>query len=230
MTPLDIALNNPVWHSLTGSHAHLGNAGTLAALYHCDVTPFAGLAEPSAEAFVQLAKMTTPGQVVALPSAQAVHPSSEWQIIHQTTVEQFTCSQLVTPALENRAQWIALGAADTDQMLALAAQTQPGPFGIRTRECGHYIGVRAPELVAMAGERFQLQGAVEISGVCTAASHRGKGLGGRMVAALAERMLARDTVPFLHVVTTNTSAIRLYEALGFSHRTTLQLTTLKRNA
>src|SRR6185369_13440424 len=72
---------------------------------------------------------------------------------------------------------IPLDARDVPEMLALVERTRPGPFAPRTIELGTYLGVRdAGKLVAMAGERMHPAGFVEISAVCTDATHRGRGL------------------------------------------------------
>jgi predicted GNAT family acetyltransferase len=102
-------------------------------------------------------------------------------------------------------------------MIALTALTDPGPFRTRTIECGRYLGVRRDgELIAMAGERQRLPGFVEISAVCTHPDFRGQGLAGRLVRAVAAGIERDGARPFLHTGATNTTAIRLYEALGFT--------------
>ncbi|MEY2404896.1 MAG: hypothetical protein QOD38_2447, partial [Acidimicrobiaceae bacterium] len=98
--------------------------------------------------------------------------------------------------------------------------THPGPFERRTIELGEYIGVRddAGVLVAMAGMRMQVPGYTEISAVCTDESVRGRGLASTLVRDLVGRILDRDETPVLHVMTTNVSAIRVYDRLGFTVR------------
>ncbi len=139
-----------------------------------------------------------------------------WRVVSSFEVVQMTAgSELGRPAPEA----VALGDADVPEMLALTRLTNPGPFLGRTIEMGDYIGVReGSELVAMAGERFHVPGWTEISAVCTAPTHRGRGLATRLLRAVAAGIEARGEGVFLHVVATNTGAIRLYEALGFSIR------------
>ena len=67
----------------------------------------------------------------------------------------------------------------------------------------------------MAGERLHPPGWTEISAVCTDAAYRGEGLATRLVRAVGAGIKSRGETPFLHVVATNTNAIRLYEQLGF---------------
>jgi len=116
-------------------------------------------------------------------------------------------------------------------MLRLALETNPGPFGPRTHELGQYIGARVDgALAAMAGERMRLDQAVEISAVCVSPEHRGKGYAAFLVARLVREIRAEGATPFLHVFTDNTSAIALYERLGFTKRKTLRLTVLARGS
>jgi ribosomal protein S18 acetylase RimI-like enzyme len=229
MNTIDVELDNPVWHALSGPHANLGANTPLAALYHPAIARFGGLQEPSGEAFTQLAGLTGSEEIIALATAWPVSPSRHWHVVNVETLEQFVCERLAVLPFAGGEVTAPLVAADVEQMLALAAETQPGPFSAETIRCGHYAGVwDNAALVAMAGERMRLNHAVEISGVCTAASHRGKGLAGLLVQTLAARALSQELLPFLHVRTANTSAIRLYELLGFRHRQTMQLTILKK--
>ena len=127
------------------------------------------------------------------------------------------------------AEAIPLSAADVPEMLALVAQTEPGPFLSRTVELGEYLGVRRDgALVAMAGERFHVDGWTEISAVCTKPDYRGEGLASRLMGALIAGIQRRSERAFLHVLSTNTGAIRLYETLGFRVRQHATLTVVTR--
>jgi hypothetical protein len=78
----------------------------------------------------------------------------------------------------------------------LAQKTKPGPFGKRTHEMGNYIGIRdRGRLIAMAGERMQLDGYVEISAVCVDDAWRGRGLAGRLVNVLRREIEQRGETP-----------------------------------
>jgi predicted GNAT family acetyltransferase len=80
----------------------------------------------------------------------------------------------------------------------------------------------------MAGERLHPAGWTEISAVCTDPEHRGQGLAGRLVRAVAAGIVARNETPFLHARGTNVDAIRLYRRLGFALRVTSSFTVLSR--
>ena len=128
------------------------------------------------------------------------------------------------------AEAIPLGAGDVPEMLELVAATEPGPFLPRTIELGDYLGLRRDgALVAMAGERFHLDGWTEISAVCTRPDHRGQGFASRLMGALIAGIKRRSERAFLHVMSTNTTAIRLYEDLGFRVRQHAPLTVVTRD-
>lgn len=125
---------------------------------------------------------------------------------------------------------VTLGEPDVEEMLALTALTQPGPFARGTHRLGTYLGIRREgRLVAMAGERMGVPGFREISAVCTHPDWQGQRMARRLVGVLAARMRERDEVPFLHVVESNVGAWRLYESLGFRPRTRFFVRVLTRS-
>lgn len=80
----------------------------------------------------------------------------------------------------------------------------------------------------MAGERMKLDGFTEISGVCTHPDFRGRGLAKALCAAVATCIRERGETPFLHAFSSNVSAIRLYERLGFRLRCTVNVAFVQR--
>lgn len=213
----DAVLDNPVWAALDGPHrdfAETGPAG-LAARYPADVSPFAALADPGdPHAWADLAELVGPGRevwVTGLPT-----PPAGWR-----TVLSVPGVQLDGRAVRGKEDpdVVRLGPADVPEMLELVALTRPGPFGDRTVELGTYLGVRrGGRLVAMAGERMRPPGWSEISAVCTHPGHRGEGLAGRLIRAVAAAVEERGDNPFLHAAAENTSAIGLYLSMGFTLR------------
>ena len=78
----------------------------------------------------------------------------------------------------------------------------------------------------MAGERMRMYGFAEVSGVCTHPEFRGRGLASSLMRMVAERIVARGDVPFLHTYADNAVAIAMYEGLGFRFRKDLLLRVL----
>jgi predicted GNAT family acetyltransferase len=144
--------------------------------------------------------------------------------------------QMEGSALEPAAdpELLPLTDADVPEMLDLVELTKPGPYLRRTIEMGRYIGLRDggdASLIAMAGERVRPDGWTEISAVCTDPRYRARGLGTRLVRAVADGMRsARGDVPFLHAAAENVNAIRLYEALGFTLRRRTTFTIVRSEA
>jgi GNAT superfamily N-acetyltransferase len=217
-------LDNPVWSSLAGPHARFARGRGEVLLYPEDVTPFAGLpAEPAEADWRHLAELAGPGAEVgvmgmttALPPGWTATPiGSGVQMVHEGT-------DVITGDVER------LGAADVPEMLGLAARAKPGPFLPRTFELGTYLGIRRRgRLVAMAGERLHPPGWTEVSAVCTDDAWRGHGFASVLVGAVATGIRARGETPFLHALASNTTAIRLYEALGFRLRRTTTFTLVR---
>lgn len=115
-----------------------------------------------------------------------------------------------------RPDLINLHSGHVDAALELAELTHMGPFGRRTLEVGDYLGIfDGPRLISMAGERFYSEPFREISGVCTHPDYQGQGFAKRLVVELLRRQLARDEIPFLHVMAENTVAREFYRRLGF---------------
>ncbi|MEO7247029.1 MAG: GNAT family N-acetyltransferase, partial [Novosphingobium sp.] len=113
---------------------------------------------------------------------------------------------------------VLLGEDDWPEMARLAEATRPGPWRARTPAFGDYYGIRHEgALVAMAGQRMLPSDKLaEVSGVCTLPDHRGKGLAAKLIQRVMAGFAARGDSAFLHCNAKNVSAIRLYEALGFS--------------
>jgi ribosomal protein S18 acetylase RimI-like enzyme len=217
MTTVDTAvLDNAAWASLHGAHARFAEVNGLAARYQTDVAPFHALADPAdPQAWDDLADLVGPSVEVAVAGAPA-RPFPRWMITHRVAGVQ-----LVDVALEAApfGESVTLGPADVPEMLALVARNQPGPFRPRTVELGTYLGVRRNgALIAMAGERLHPGGWTEISAVCTDRAYRGQGLATRLVRAVAAGIRARGETPFLHTGGANTTAIRLYQSIGFQLR------------
>ncbi|MEU9888947.1 GNAT family N-acetyltransferase [Sphaerisporangium sp. NPDC051011] len=212
MHPLD----NPAWASLTGPHAHFAERRGNALRYPAEVSPFVALpTAPEAADWEDMAALAGPGGLVPF-AAVAATPPDGWEVVDSVDGVQLSGEDVTgTPDPEA----VVLGPGDVPDMLALVARTKPGPFAPRTFEMGTYLGIRRDDvLVAMAGERLHPPGWTEVSAVCTDEAFRGQGLGSRLVLAVAAGIRSRGEIPFLHAASFNTTAIRLYQTLGFRLR------------
>ena len=146
-------------------------------------------------------------------------------------VKQAMLVQMIAenPAPAETLGFLDLGDADAPEMLALATLTEPGPFVEATHRLGAFIGIRMDgHLVAMSGERMRAPGLTEVSAVCTHPDWRGRGLAGKLMRVVMDRIVARGETPFLHSYASNAGAIALYEKLGFRVRREVIATFLER--
>jgi predicted GNAT family acetyltransferase len=219
------ALDNVPGHALTGRQRHLAVGNERALRYAPAVAPFAAMTDTTPESFDALRGLIEEHAPVALTTLDAVEPPDGFALIrHATLLQMVWQGEAPAPAaLEH----VRLTEQDVPEMLALAAATQPGPFGPRTIEFGGYLGVRREgKLVAMAGERMKVEGHTEISAVCVDPAFRGQGLAAALMKLLMATISARGETPFLHVLTSNHGAISIYRTLGFVERREMHLTVL----
>lgn len=226
-TPL---LDDPVWAALAGRQSRFAVGNERVRRFSPDIAPFAGMADTSAASFDALRALIAAHGPVALASVDelalpAALPAGLCAVRHASLVQMVWQAEAAPAAAAFES--VRLGAQDVADMLALAAATQPGPFGSRTVELGDYIGVRrAGKLVAMAGERMKIDGHTEISAVCVDPACRGEGLAAGLMRQLIAAICARGEKPFLHVLTSNHGAASIYRALGFAERRAMHLTVV----
>ncbi|MGH9712604.1 MAG: GNAT family N-acetyltransferase [Candidatus Acidiferrales bacterium] len=229
MHPLD----NPIWQALTTSQAHFARAGKLARRFPNDVTSLAGFTEPTQDGYDSLAAILDDVPATGLFFDSPQQPPAGWTRITGAPLLQMIHENGKLPAGSapgsSATEIVELVAEDAPEMLALAQLTKPGPFGLRTRELGTYLGIKqAGALAAMAGERLHVPGFTEVSAVCTHPDYLGRGYAGRLMTTLMKRIHSRGEVPFLHVREDNVRAIALYERLGFRTRVRLHFAVFRK--
>ena len=222
------ALDHPVWNSLNERHLALSVGGALARRYDPNINVFAAACDDSLGALEALSDLPETGEMIFLLQVGEIAYPSGFEIL-----KSGSGVQMVAPApietISGPDVIVRLGDAHAADMLALATLTEPGPFLAETHKMGRFWGiVRDGRLAAMAGERFQLPGFTELSGVCTHPDFEGEGLGKRLSAHVAHDVQARGETPFLHAWSSNTRAIGLYERLGFKTRAAVQAVALRR--
>jgi predicted GNAT family acetyltransferase len=211
---------------LTTKNRALADGGPLAWRYLPDVAPFGAIADRTAVSFEALSALVPPEGRIALATVDRPVPSAALAIAMQAPVIQMVLNAPIA-SMPSEPRHVVLGASDVADMLDLTSRTNPGPFGPRTIEFGHYVGLRVEDaLAAMAGERMRFGRFVEISAVCVDPGLRGKGFAALLVTRLAQRLQAQGLTPFLHVFANNASAIALYKKLGFAERRILHVTVL----
>jgi ribosomal protein S18 acetylase RimI-like enzyme len=221
--PIAHALDNPAYAALTTRQAELAEVRGRVRRYPPDVAPFLAVPpDPTADDWRDAADLIGPGGFAGIVHEGA--PPDGWSAPRRFDVTQMIACEA---AGEADPEAVVLATADVPEMLELVASTDPGPFLERTIVLGTYLGLRREGmLVAMAGQRMHMDGWTEISAVCTLHAFRGQRFASRLVTDLIARIHSRDERPFLHVMTSNTAAIDVYEALGFTARRTATITVL----
>jgi hypothetical protein len=224
-------LDNPVWHALTGPQRALGRTTELTGRFEPDVAPFGALASGSVTDSVweDLAQLVGPNGTVSL-TGDPPDPPPEWTVTARFAGVQMVGDDVRIPGMDVGSSPpgsaesalpvpVLLGSDDSSEMLSLVEVTRPGPFERRTVAFGGYLGICMDgQLVAMAGERLRPPGYAEISAVATDPDYQRRGLARHLVLAVADGIVRRGDIPFLHASISNVGAIRLYESLGFTVR------------
>ncbi|MGD9793495.1 MAG: GNAT family N-acetyltransferase [Acidimicrobiia bacterium] len=228
LTPSPHPLDNAVWAALTTVHASAAEASGGARRYRSDVSPFGAVDQFTPTVWDDIAPLCRPGDPVVLFRPGIPDPPPGWAAVRRGQGHQMLLTDPDRLADFAGLALTVLDESHVQEMLTLVALTEPGPFKPRTIDLGRYVGViEDGALVAMAGERFALPGFREISAVCTHPSTRGRGLAAALTSAVAAAMLERGEQPFLHVAAHNDDARRIYERLGFSTRTMVDLVVLE---
>ena len=114
---------------------------------------------------------------------------------------------------------VKLEESHREALLGLVKIVYPEYFKSKTADLGNYYGIfKDSQLVAITGERMQMDHFVEVSAVITHPDHTGKGFAKQLVAHTVNAVFQQNKTPFLHVSKANIGAVTLYEKLGFETR------------
>jgi ribosomal protein S18 acetylase RimI-like enzyme len=205
-------LANPMWTSLTTSHAAFARTSGPLKRFPSDVAPFCAVEHDSAE--IGGASLFTKGETVYFLATIPRFPAN-FTVLGESGVLQMIYDG--KPPESTEADAATLTDADAPAMKALTALVYPEFFRSRTSVLGRYIGLHGPDrLNAMCGQRLACTGYREISAVCTHPEERGKGHAGRLIRQQTRAIIAEGRTPFLHVSASNKNAWGLYENVGFA--------------
>lgn len=220
-------LDRPIWSALTTRQQSLAEGGAVARRFPRTIAPFADMVDMSPASFAALGALMSGTEIAVLFTSDAVSAPDQFKTLLADTGEQM----IGTPAESSLVgmEIVTLGVADVPEMIALVELTKPGPFSTRTHELGTFVGIRIDgQLVAMTGERMKPGNYTEMTAVCVHPSHRGRGYAQALLGAVARGIVARGEIPFLHVFTSNESAIALYRKQGMEIRRRLHVTVLQK--
>ncbi len=220
-------LDYPIWTALTTRQASLAEGGSHARRFPPAIGPFAALEDSSPESFDSLHALLSPGDRAVLFTPDPITPPDSF-VVHMA---RMGTQMIGTPAEVSGASpdLVTLGADDVPAMIELIELTRPGPFGVRTRELGTFLGIKIEgRLAAMTGERMKPANYTELTAVCVHPDFRGRGYAQVLLAAVGRQIVARGEEPMLHVFSDNASAIALYHRQGMTIRRQLHVTVLGR--
>lgn len=222
-------LDRPAWNALHTAHADLAVGSPLALRYPPSIVPFAAAADDTPESLDILASLPVGDEIMALVEAGPIAIPAGLAVLIDAQLVQMTADQPHPRISDPRIR--PLDESDAKDMLELALLTKPGPFTLGAQKLGTFWGVKIDgRLVAMAGQRMRVTGFGELSGLCTHPEFQGRGLGKLLFRFVAGEIGARGDTAFLHAYSTNTHAIGLYQALGFSVRSIMNLRIVQRQA
>jgi ribosomal protein S18 acetylase RimI-like enzyme len=213
-------LDNPVWYSISETHKDFGiDFGTIK-FYHPDYCPFGGLvALDNMEQYIsEYAKLANNFFIIG---HKPIIPKS-LKLNNELICFQMIIHDKIEGNIED--EIVKLEEKHLDDLLGLVKIVYPEYFKRKTSSLGNYYGIyKNSQLVAVTGERMQMDEYTEVSAVITHPDHTGKGYAKQLVAHTANAIFAKNKTPFLHVAESNVAAIKLYEKLGFQIRTKISI-------
>ncbi len=216
-------LDNPVWYSLQETHQAFCTEHAGMKFYLPEMAPFGAFSD---------VETTFEG------TASYAHLCHDFYVVGERPdvgnglilKKELVCDQMI---LENPCEIlfseeiVLLDRNRRRDLAALVNRVQPGYFKDETAVLGNYYGIYVNGiLVAVTGERMQMNAYKEISAVVTHPDYTGKGYAGQLVAFVANAIIAENKMPFLHVAASNSRAIQLYEKLGFVKRRSMSFWNL----
>ncbi|RTZ10898.1 GNAT family N-acetyltransferase [Flavobacterium sp. GSP27] len=214
-TQNDKKLDNPVWFSLLETHQNFAmNFGNIK-FYPPDYCPFGGFekGDAIAKSIDKYAAMVDKFFIVG----EKPEFSNLLTINKELVCLQMIVYNPIDILINDRI--IQLTDEHIDALYALVNLVQPGYFKKKTALLGNYYGIfKNNKLVAVSGERMQMNDFIEVSAVVTHPNHTGKGYAKQLVAHTVNEIFNQNKIPYLHVIEDNSTAITLYQKLGFTIR------------
>jgi ribosomal protein S18 acetylase RimI-like enzyme len=208
-------LDNPVWYSVSETHKNFGiDFGTIK-FYHPDYCSFGGIValENIENSISEYAKLVNNFYIIG----QKPIVLDNLKIDHELICLQMIIHDKIEGNIED--QIVKLEEEHLDDLLGLVKIVYPEYFKKKTSSLGNYYGIyKNNQLVAVTGERMQMDEYTEVSAVITHPEHTGKGYAKQLVTHTVNAIFAKNKTPFLHVAESNVGAIKLYEKFGFETR------------
>ena len=224
-------LGNMIWEAINSGNQDIALVEDVAGCFRPDIAPFAAVKEPDPQNLDKLHSFLEPGQKVAISYLESIElEPRKWKVL-----QHMECCQMVyefpvpTFTTKNSSLIVPLNKEHVPEMLELTALTKPGPFLENTILFGNYFGIfENGRLAAMTGQRMHPVPYLEVSAVCTHPDFRGRGYAKALMLHVMKIILGNGFIPFLHVLADNSTAINLYESIGFRTRRKLFIDVIKR--
>jgi ribosomal protein S18 acetylase RimI-like enzyme len=211
----DKKLDNPVWFTLSETHQNFAVDYGSVKFYHPDYCPFGGFEKGNA-----IAKSIDEYSMM-VDSFFIVGEKPELSNLLDLKKELVCLQMIVCNPIDIAINDPIVKLIDQhiDALYELVNLVQPGYFKKKTALLGNYYGIlKNGELVAVTGERMQMNDFIEVSAVVTHPNHTGKGYAKQLVIHTVNEIFKQNKIPYLHVIEDNKGAIQLYEKLGFTIR------------
>src|SRR6187455_3026889 len=224
-------LDNMIWNAITTGNNDIAVINGDVGCYLPDIAPFAGMKVFNDDNLKKLYEFIPANRSVAISSLNKMdHDESRWKLLQPMDVTQMVYEHPVnTFTTKNSPLIVPLSDEHVPQMMELTALTRPGPFLQQTIRFKNYFGIFIEgRLAAMSGQRMHPLPYLEVSAVCTHPDFRGLGYAKALMLHVMKIILDNSFIPFLHVLTSNTVAIQLYESIGFRTRKEIFVDVIRR--
>lgn len=218
-------LDNPVWYSLSETQKHHALDFGNIKFYNPEYAPFGALENDTndIEAISKYSKFIDAFLIVGkkpqLPSdAYLKSELVGLQMILEQNIQ-----------LDIKETIVKLNQSHLNEVLRLVHLVYPEYFKNRTFFMGNYYGIfKNQKLVAITGERMQMDDFIEVSAVITHPDHTRKGYSKQLITHTVNSIFSQGKIPFLHVAESNVGPIKLYEILGFKTRRKMSFWNISR--
>src|SRR5678816_2088939 len=227
---MDHILDNMIWNAITTGNNDIAIINGDVGCYLPDIAPFAGMKVFNDANLKKMYEFIPANRSVAISLLYKIdHDESKWKLLQPMDVTQMVYEHSVNTFItKNSPSIVPLSEEHVPQMMELTALTRPGPFLQQTIRFENYFGIFIEgRLAAMTGQRMHPRPYMEVSAVCTHPDFRGRGYAKALMLHVMKIILDNSCIPFLHVLSSNTVAIQLYESIGFRTRTKLGIDMIK---
>ncbi|SEO92656.1 FR47-like protein [Flavobacterium sp. CF108] len=219
-------LDNPVWNSLSESHDKFAIDYNGTKFYNPNYCPFGGFfeLESTLESVEKYASLCENFFIVG----EKPKIADTLKIVKELVCLQMIIREKIQITFDN--EIIKLNEEHSAELFDLVNLVQPGYFKPETSLLGNYYGIfNNGKLVSIAGERMKMNNFTEVSAIITHPDHTGKGYAKQLTSHVVNNIFDEGKIPFLHVVESNTGAVKLYEKLGFVTRRKMSFWNISKN-